>query len=288
MVPAIGGSSASAGPTASATAATAPAPADRRLRRRPGDGTRRSPAPPTAAAGRGASAAPAARARLGTVHFSLTDAPACGYDAVNVTVERCACTPATAPATPTPAGPRWFSAPPKRFDLLDLTNGVLADLGPTPLPAGKYTQMRLVLADNGGANPFANSVCRRGGSGDRADDAERPAERHQAQCRHRRRCGPDADFVLDFDACKSVVRRGNSGAVQPEAGDLGDCRSLGGRDCASSATSRRAIAACVDHRSRCRPPACRSGRRRPRHRHASCCTRCRAGTYDLVVTSPAA
>jgi len=25
---------------------------------------------------------------LGTVHFSLTDAPACGYDAVNITVEK--------------------------------------------------------------------------------------------------------------------------------------------------------------------------------------------------------
>ena len=48
--------------------------------------------------------------------------------------------------------------PALRVNLLDLTNGVLAELGQTELPAGSYTQLRLQLAANGGAAPYANSV----------------------------------------------------------------------------------------------------------------------------------
>jgi hypothetical protein len=61
--------------------------------------------------------------------------------------------------------------PAKRVDLLTLTNGVLAELGQTPLAAGKYTQMRLVLAPNSAANPLANSVT--------------PTAASRLPCRHR-------------------------------------------------------------------------------------------------------
>ena len=47
--------------------------------------------------------------------------------------------------------------PAQRIDLLALTNGVLAELGQTPLPAGQYTQVRLVLRPNGAGTP-ANAV----------------------------------------------------------------------------------------------------------------------------------
>ena len=39
--------------------------------------------------------------------------------------------------------------PARKVDLLELTNGLLDELGEMPLPAGKYTQLRLVLADVG-------------------------------------------------------------------------------------------------------------------------------------------
>jgi len=149
---------------------------------------------------------------LGTVHFSLTDAPACGFDAVNVTIERVR-VHASDSAVDGDAG--WSEvvlAPPRRFNLLDLTNGVLADLGTTTLPPGKYTQLRLVLADNGGATPLANSVRPSGGSGEIAlttPSAQQSGIKINVDIDVA--AGQTADVVLDFDACKSVVRRGNSG-----------------------------------------------------------------------------
>jgi hypothetical protein len=102
-------------------------------------------------------------------------------------------------------------SPAKRVDLLTLTNGVLEELGETALPAGKYTQMRLVLAPNNGSNPLANSVVPTGS----AETALTTPSGQQTGIK----LNVDidivadkvADFVLDFDACKSVVKRGNSG-----------------------------------------------------------------------------
>jgi hypothetical protein len=97
------------------------------------------------------------------------------------------------------------------MDLLTLTNGVLEDLGQTALPAGKYTQMRLVLAPNDASDPLANSVKPSG----RAEVALTTPSAQQSGLKLNVDIdvAPDqvADVVLDFDACKSVVKRGNSG-----------------------------------------------------------------------------
>jgi hypothetical protein len=147
----------------------------------------------------------------GTLRLAITDAPACGYDAVNITIEKVRVNQSI-DAADTDAG--WSEItvnPAKRIDLLTLSNGVLQDLGQTSLPAGKYTQLRLVLATNGGATPLANSVIPTGA-------AETPLTTPSAQ-QSGIKLNTDidvasnqvADFVLDFDACKSVVKRGNSG-----------------------------------------------------------------------------
>lgn len=45
-----------------------------------------------------------------------------------------------------PAGPRYtVSTTPQSYDLLDLANGVTATLGSVTVPAGDYTQMRLIV-----------------------------------------------------------------------------------------------------------------------------------------------
>lgn len=147
----------------------------------------------------------------GVMRLSLTDAPACGYDEVNITVEKVR---VNRSSTAEDGDAGWSEVvlnPPRRFDLLTLTNGVLAELGETPLPAGRYTQLRLVLVPNGGATPLANSVVPTGGT-------ERPLTTPSGQqsglkLNVQMDVAPNqlADFVIDFDACKSVVRRGNSG-----------------------------------------------------------------------------
>lgn len=149
---------------------------------------------------------------VGTLRLALTDAPACGgYEEVNVTIQAIR-VHHSATAADTDGG--WSSitlSPARRVDLTNLTNGVLEELGETTLPAGKYTQLRLVLAENAGANPLANSVLP-------AVGGEAPLTTPSAQQSGLKlnvnidvAADKRADFVLDFDACKSVVKRGASG-----------------------------------------------------------------------------
>jgi uncharacterized protein with GYD domain len=165
----------------------------------------------------------------GTMRLSITDAPACGYDAVNLTIEKVRVHKAASAVDADAGWSEVVLVPPKRVDLLTLTNGVLEELGQTALPAGTYTQMRLILAANGGATPLANSVTPTGG----AETALTTPSAQQSGLKLNVDMdiapGQLADFAIDFDACKSVVRRGNSGqynlkpvvAVIPIVSDAG-------------------------------------------------------------------
>ncbi|MEO7706890.1 MAG: DUF4382 domain-containing protein, partial [Caldimonas sp.] len=146
----------------------------------------------------------------GTLRLALTDAPACGYDHVYVTVQKVR-VHKSASAGDNEAG--WSEVvlnPAQRVDLLSLTNGVLADLGQTPLPAGRYTQMRLVLAPNDAGSPMANAIKPTVG------DEVALTTPSGAQSGLKMNVSIDvaanqlADFVLDFDACKSFVKLGSS------------------------------------------------------------------------------
>lgn len=150
-------------------------------------------------------------AAMGTLGLSLTDAPTCGFDQVNVAIQKIRVHQSTT-AADTDAG--WaelnFSTP-KRVDLLTLTNGVLASLGQIPLQAGHYTQMRLVLAANGGSDPLLNSIVPTGGTEVALDTPSAIQSGVKLNVDITIAANQLADFVLDFDACKSVVTAGNSG-----------------------------------------------------------------------------
>lgn len=148
----------------------------------------------------------------GTLRMALTDAPACGFDAVNITIQKVRVHQSS---TAGDADAGWSDIvlnPARRVNLLDLTNGVLSELGQTPLPAGRYTQLRLVLADNTATVPFANSVVL---STTKAEVALKTPSGQQSGVKTNVNisiaANQMADFVLDFDACKSVVVAGNSG-----------------------------------------------------------------------------
>jgi len=148
---------------------------------------------------------------MGSVRFALADAPACGYDAVNVTVQKVRINQSSS-ASDTDGG--WSEvvlSPAKRVNLLDLTNGVLEELGQASVPAGSYSQVRLVLAENDATSPLANSVVPTGGSEVALDTPSAQQSGLKLQTHITVAAGTVADFVLDFDACKSVVPRGNSG-----------------------------------------------------------------------------
>jgi Domain of unknown function (DUF4382) len=144
----------------------------------------------------------------GTLGVSMTDAPACGFDNVYVTVDKVRVNQSSS-ASDTDSG--WTDItlnPPQKIDLLSLNNGVLDSLGETPLPAGHYTQLRLVLDPNTGAG-FANSVVPTGGVETTLATPSAVQSGIKLINQFDVASGQRVDLVLDFNACKSIVTRGN-------------------------------------------------------------------------------
>jgi hypothetical protein len=157
--------------------------------------------------GSGASPAPTPVSTAGTLSVSMTDAPACGFDAVNVTVNKVRVN-ASGSAGDTDAG--WTDivlSPAKKINLLNLTNGVLESLGQTSLPAGHYSQMRLILDANTGTG-FANSVVPTGGVETTLGTPSAVQSGIKLVNGFDVAAGQTTSVVLDFDACKSIVTQG--------------------------------------------------------------------------------
>ncbi len=149
----------------------------------------------------------------GTLSVSLTDAPACGFDEVNVTVSKVRVHQSPSAAENDAGWSEITLTPARKINLLDLTNGVLESLGETSLPAGHYTQLRLVLVGNTGSST-ANSLVLSGVT----PTTEIPLATPSAVQSGIKLInefdvdpGQRVDLILDFDACKSVVKSGNSG-----------------------------------------------------------------------------
>ena len=152
----------------------------------------------------------------GTLGVSLADAPAGGFDAVNVTVSKVRVHKSSEASE---NGSGWSDItlnPPRKINLLNLTNGALDTLGQTALPAGHYTQLRLVLSSNTGAS-IANSVVLSGTTTE-IPLATPSGVQSGIKLIHEFDVAPGqhVDIVLDFNALKSVVTRGNgSYALMP-------------------------------------------------------------------------
>ncbi|CAI8698224.1 MULTISPECIES: DUF4382 domain-containing protein [Burkholderia] len=144
----------------------------------------------------------------GTLHVAMTDAPSCGFDHVFVTVSQVRVN-ASSNAGDNDGGWSTITLPtPQKIDLLSLTNGALADLGQTALPAGQYQQVRLVLAQNQG-NTLANSVVPTGGSEQALATPSATQSGYKIISPFTVQPNTLVDLVLDFNACKSIVQRGN-------------------------------------------------------------------------------
>jgi hypothetical protein len=162
--------------------------------------------------GGSSSGSPQGTSLQGTLSVALTDASASGFDHVYVTVSKVRVHQS---ASATEDDGDWSDItlnPARKIDLLSLTNGVLEHLGQTSLPAGHYTQLRLVLSANTGTIP-ANSVV----LSDDPTKTEIPLKTPSAVQSGIKLInefnvapGQRVDLVLDFDALKSIVKRGNS------------------------------------------------------------------------------
>ena len=152
----------------------------------------------------------------GVLGVSMTDAPACGFDEVNVTVSKVRVHQSSS-ASENAAG--WTDitlTPARKINLLTLNdptppNFALESLGETPLEVGHYTQLRLVLVPNSGSPPFANSVVLSAQPNNEIALETPSAVQSGIKLIHQFNVGSGqrVDLLLDFDACKSIVTHNN-------------------------------------------------------------------------------
>jgi Domain of unknown function (DUF4382) len=158
--------------------------------------------------------------QAGVLGVSLTDAPACGFEEVNVTVSKVRVHQSNSADDKAVGWTDITLNPVRTINLLNLNdptqhNLALDSLGETPLAAGHYTQVRLVLVDNNGNSPTANWVVLDGQDpgiiGNRIPLVTPSAVQSGIKLIHQFDVGSGqrVDLVLDFDACRSIVRTGN-------------------------------------------------------------------------------
>lgn len=141
----------------------------------------------------------------GTLQLAMTDAPAC-YEHVWVNVAKVRVHMSDDTGTGDGDGGWRDIVPPNApvlVDLVNLTNGQLQDLGGATVPAGSYHQLRLVLAANG------NSVTPIGGTPQELKTPSGQQSGLKIKADFTVQADQVNDFLLDFDACKSVVLTGS-------------------------------------------------------------------------------
>ena len=148
----------------------------------------------------------------GSLRIALTDAPSC-YENVFVTVEKVRVHQSGTAGDSEGGWHELAVSPAKRIDLVTLTNGLLEELGSMQLPAGRYSQVRLVLAENtsSGSGAVANAVKPIGGQETALATPSATQSGLKLKANVDVAAGQTADLVLDFDACRSVVKAGDSG-----------------------------------------------------------------------------
>ncbi len=135
---------------------------------------------------------------MGTVSVRLTDAPG-DFEAVHIVIREVAIH--RGDVADSLSGWETIKADSTTYDLLTLQNGVFAALGQATLPAGHYTQVRLVLG---------------AGSTVTVDGITSPLQIPSGMQTGIKLVGsfdvPEngvLDLALDFDAQRSIVRQGN-------------------------------------------------------------------------------
>jgi hypothetical protein len=137
----------------------------------------------------------------GTLNLSLTDASTTDYQAIYVSINQV--------EVHKDGGAGWevVSTPNKTYNLLELVNGIRAQLALTSLPIGHYTQMRLILSND----PSANYVIDSSGN---AHELKVPSG-FQTGIKIVKgfdiNTNETTELILDFDATRSVVEAGSGG-----------------------------------------------------------------------------
>jgi hypothetical protein len=154
----------------------------------------------------------------GTIAVNLMkDAPACGFDAVNVTVSKLRF---RQDFNTDPNASGWTElnfSPAKKINLLNpasVPGGAASPLGEVELPTGLYTQMVLVLDPN--ASGTANTVQLAGQTAEiPLETAATVASGVRVPIDLKVGDGQKLDVLFDFNACDSIQMRGTTYVLKP-------------------------------------------------------------------------
>jgi hypothetical protein len=164
-----------------------------------------NPPPPAPAPSPSPAPTPMPTILFGTVAMAIAAEPACGFDAVNVTVTKLRFHTSAAAVAADAGWTEIVLQPARRINLARLDNGAIQSLASAALLPGHYAQTRLVLDANSN-NDTTNSVVLAGST------AEVPLLT-QAVAQDGIAVGPGFDIangqnmtlIADVDACRSVV-----------------------------------------------------------------------------------
>lgn len=161
----------------------------------------------------------------GTLSLYMTDAVTNDFRAVYVTIADVAVHRAATGADGDGADGRqqgdegWevVASPQKTYNLLELVNGAMAELGTTELETGHYTQLRLMLGGepdegsnvNGNPHPHPNYVVNEDGTARKLTVPSGYQSGIKLVHGFDMVAGQTAELVLDFDANRSVVATGS-------------------------------------------------------------------------------
>lgn len=138
---------------------------------------------------------------MGTMTVEMADAPIDSADAVNVKIERVEVNRAGSPDS-------WItlSEPQQTYDLLDLANGATAVVGSSALEAGTYSQIRLILSQDGHSVEIDGQVY---------DMFVPSGAQTGVKLNINAEIEEDVEYtiLLDFDASRSVVDAGANNQV---------------------------------------------------------------------------
>lgn len=151
----------------------------------------------------------------GQLALSLTDATLHQYQAVYVTIDNVSVHLEDTDEWLVVASP----TPMKTFNLLELVNGVMLDLGLADMDPGHYTQLRLMIgstADDGqnifgNDHPYANYIIDENGDSHELKIPSGMQSGVKLVKGFDINAGELTELILDFDAAKSVVKAGKSG-----------------------------------------------------------------------------
>lgn len=149
----------------------------------------------------------------GTLSTSLTDASTEDYQAVYVTIERVDVHHDDDESWETVANPG------KTYNLLELVNGLVEQLGEVILDSGHYTQMRLIIGEDHDQSynifdqphPFANYIIDKDGNAQKLKVPSGSQTGLKVVNGFDINANQTTELILDFDALRSVVKAGSSG-----------------------------------------------------------------------------